>query len=104
MVAPAPSELEKVSEQKVVDYAVARGCLVLKLNVLGRRGWPDRLFIFKGKVFFIEFKRAGEKPGKLQEVIHGRLKQHGAMVYVVDSWSRGIELVNDLTQEDRTFP
>lgn len=96
-----PSELEKVSEQKVVDYAVKKGCLVLKLNVIGRRGWPDRLFIFKGKVFFIEFKRQGEMPGKLQEIIHGRIREHGVEVHVVDSWSAGIDVVHNLTTENQ---
>jgi hypothetical protein len=99
-VARAPSDLEKVTEQTVVDYAVAHGCLVLKLNVTGRRGWPDRMFIYKGKVFFIEFKRTGEKPSKLQEEIHARLRQHEIAVYIVDSWSRGINLVSHITQTD----
>jgi hypothetical protein len=101
MVALVNSDpLEKVGEQKVVDYAVAKGCLVLKLNVLGRRGWPDRLFVHKGKVFFIEFKRAGEPPSKLQSVIHDRIRKHGISVYVFDNWSRGIDLVHSLTKED----
>jgi hypothetical protein len=101
MVVPAPIPLENVTEQKVVDYAASRGCLFLKLNVIGRRGWPDRLFIFRGRTFFIEFKRAGEKLTKLQEIVHERIRAHGAEVYVVDSWSGGISLVYRITSEDR---
>ena len=92
--------LEKAGEQKVVDYATAKGCLVLKLNVIGRRGWPDRLFLFKSKVFFIEFKREGEEVNKLQQEIHARIRQHGLQVFVVDSWTDGIDTISNLTKED----
>jgi hypothetical protein len=58
------------------------------------------MFIYKGKVFFIEFKRADEEPTKLQKEIHARLRHHEIAVYVVDSWSRGVDLVSHITQED----
>ena len=101
-VAPAPL-LENVTENKVTDYAVERGCLFLKLNVIGRRGWPDRLFIFRGKTFFIEFKRLGEPPTKLQKEIHGRIRAHGVEVYVVDNWSDGFSLVYRITQDNKNI-
>jgi hypothetical protein len=94
-----PTEVERKGEQKVVDYAVAKGCLILKLNVFGRRGWPDRLFIYKGKVFFVEFKRVGEEPSKLQQEIHARIRQHGVTVYNVDKWADGIDIVGSITKE-----
>ena len=97
------SRLESEDETKVCDYATSIGFLVLKLNVIGRRGWPDRLFIYRGKVFFIEFKRTGEKPGRLQEIIHERIRAHGVEVYVVDSWSRGIELVYRVAQNNKNI-
>lgn len=90
---------ESFAETKVSEFAIAKGMLVLKLNVVGRRGWPDRLFIHKGIVFFIEFKRQGEQPSKLQEAIHARIKQHGVRVYVVDSWAHGIDLISSIAKE-----
>jgi len=49
--------LEKQIEAKVVKWARANGFLALKLNGLGQRSWPDRMFIsMSGAVVFIEFK------------------------------------------------
>jgi hypothetical protein len=90
--------LEKVGEQKVVNFATSNGCLVLKLNVLGQRGWPDRMFIYKGKVFFIEFKQVGLEPNKLQSEIHARIRQHQIDVHVIDNWSDGIEIISQITK------
>ena len=90
--------LESNLEQKVVEYSNERGVLSLKLNVLGRVGWPDRLFLYKGRVLFIEFKRQGEKPRKLQEYVHNQLRNQGFCVVVVDNFSQGYARIDDLTQ------
>jgi hypothetical protein len=91
--------LEKIDEQKVVSFAESKGFMVLKLNVLGRRGWPDRMFVYKGKVFFIEFKRAGETPAKLQQEIHARIRSHNVDVYVVDNWADGSDIIRNVAKE-----
>lgn len=92
------SLLESVIETKVVQYAEEKGCIHLKLNVFGRRGWPDRIFIYPGpRVMFIEFKRLGEKPRKLQEYIHARLRHFGCRVEVVDTELEGRATVDDFT-------
>jgi len=57
----------------------------LKLNLQGRRGWPDRLIMWEGGNFlFIEFKRPGEEPRKLQLYIHQLLRDIGFEVQVHD--------------------
>lgn len=57
----------------------------LKLNLQGRRGWPDRLILWEGGNFlFIEFKRPGEAPRKLQLYIHQLLRDIGFEVQVHD--------------------
>lgn len=86
-------------EQKVTEYAVQKGCLHLKLNVMGRRGWPDHLYIFQGHVLFIEFKRQGEKPTKLQEHIHEQLRGHKCGVRVVDNLALGIDIIYNFTKD-----
>jgi len=91
--------LEKIDEQKVVSFAESKGFMVLKLNVLGRRGWPDRLFVYKGKVFFIEFKRVGEEPAKLQQEIHARIRSHNIDVHVVDNWADGSDIIRKVAKE-----
>jgi hypothetical protein len=89
--------LESTVEVKTTEYAQNKGCLVIKLNILGRRGWPDRLFIYKGQVLFIEFKRQGEQPRKLQVAIHGRIRSHGINVDVVDTLQQGIATIDHFT-------
>jgi hypothetical protein len=81
-------------KEKAVEYAVSRfareqGCLVLKLNVLGQVGWPDRMYLYRGNILFIEFKRPGERVRAIQEHIHERIRQHGFPVLVIDDIEAG---------------
>lgn len=85
-----PNPLEKDIEKKVVDYAKSRGCLVYKFTSPARRSVPDRLFIGPdGQVWFIEFKRLGQKPTEAQSVEIDKIKRQGIHVYVVDSVAEG---------------
>jgi len=82
--------LEKKIEQNVVDWWEAKGGVVIKLNLHGRKGWPDRQFFpHGGKPVFIEFKQVDEKARKLQSYIHGLLKDRGYEVHVVDTIAQG---------------
>jgi len=89
--------LESAVEGETTDYAKACGCLCLKLNVSGQIGWPDRLYIYKGRMLFIEFKRMGEKPRKIQEYRHAKIREHGFNVAVVDHVEQGYATINLLT-------
>lgn len=92
-----PNPLEKVIEAKVCDYAKQLGCLVYKFTSPSRRSVPDRLFIMPGGkgVFFIEFKRAGQKPTAAQEVEIEKIRAKGVRVYVVDNVEYGKRYVYD---------
>jgi len=86
--------LEKVIEQKVCDYAKSKGCLVYKFTSPSRRSVPDRMFIAPGgHVFFIEFKRRGEKPTAGQEVEIAKIKGKGGIVWVIDSVEDGKRVI-----------
>jgi hypothetical protein len=88
--------LEKDIEKKVCAYAKEHGLLVYKFTSPSRMAVPDRMFIGrKGLVFFIEFKRAGEKPTPAQAREHERLAAHGMSVFVIDDVVKG-KLVIDL--------
>jgi hypothetical protein len=77
--------LEKTIEKKAVLYARSLKLVALKLNILGYRGWPDRMFLGENRcIFFIEFKRPGNVPTELQSQIHKLLKRWGFSIYVVD--------------------
>lgn len=91
------SVLEKTIERAVKNYAEKRGCLTYKMNGPGHRGWPDRMFLYDGRMLFIEFKRAGKKPTPLQAHIHDKLCKLGFRVLVVDNKQRGIAAIAAFT-------
>ena len=83
--------LEKDIEKKVCDYAKEKGLLVYKFTSPARAAVPDRMFITPaGTVFFVEFKRGGQKATPAQEREHARLRGHNVAVYVVDNVEEGI--------------
>lgn len=87
------SRREASVEERAVDYAKARGWLARKMNGLGYRSWPDRLFIPRVRAshelldtLWVEFKRRGEDPTPLQAAMHRDLRQRGQLVVVVDAF------------------
>jgi hypothetical protein len=55
-------EYEADLEKSAVSWARKRGWYSRKYRAAGRRASPDRIFILRGKVVFIEFKRAPAEP------------------------------------------
>lgn len=88
--------LEKQIEAKVCEYAKARGMMVYKFTSPARAAVPDRLFIKSGRVFFIEFKRGGQKPTDAQEREHHRLRQQAINVFVIDNVDAGKECIDTM--------
>ena len=87
--------LEKQIEVKVCDYAKKRGLLVYKFTSPARAAVPDRMFIHPdGAVFFIEFKRTGQKPTPAQEREHDRLRGHNVNVHIVDGVEHGYQMID----------
>ena len=78
-------------EQKTEERCVARvkslGGLALKLALLGLRGFPDRTILLPGgRIFFVEFKRAGGgRFSQQQSIWSERLTDLGFGVYDVRS-------------------
>ena len=82
------ASIEKAVGQRLEKWLHLRGwaALYLKLNVLGMRGFPDRLILFRnGQALFVEFKRAGEEPRKLQLYVHKVLEAMGFQVHCYDN-------------------
>ena len=87
--------LEKQIEAKVCDYAKERGLLVYKFTSPNRMAVPDRMFVRPdGKIFFIEFKREGQKPTPAQDREHERLRGHGVLVFVVNNVTTGLWVID----------
>lgn len=79
--------LEKSIERTFVRKAEALGCRTLKLNVMGRRSWHDRLVLLpNGRKELFEFKRPGGKLTPGQTALHEELRAMGHTSYVFDSW------------------
>jgi hypothetical protein len=54
---------------------------------LGTAGLPDRMFLRRGKVIFIEFKAEGKKARALQRLAHQQLEALGFAVHTVDDFN-----------------
>ena len=87
-------ETKFVQELTRYSYASNREIVILKLSVPGFRGWPDRLILWPGRgVLFIEFKRPGETPRRLQEYVHKIITRLGFEVEVHDDYRVALESV-----------
>ncbi len=88
--------LEKQIENKVVTYAKNKDFLAYKFTSPSNRSVPDRLFISPtGQIFFIEFKRKGKVPTKLQASTIKNLTSKGAKVMVVDDFNIGKAIIDE---------
>lgn len=60
--------------------------LCLKILCNHFSGFPDRMCLLpKGRLIFVELKAPGEKPSKLQLLIHRKLSNLGFNILVIDS-------------------
>lgn len=92
---PNDNPLEKDIEGKVCKYARDKGFLAYKFTSPNRAAVPDRLFITpQGVHFFIEFKRAGQKPTGPQQREHETLRKNKALVFVVDNVTEGKGIID----------
>lgn len=76
-------------ENDIEKYLVKRmkdlGALCFKWTSPGTRGVPDRIVIYKGIICFVELKAPGKKPRPDQELMHKKLRNQRARVYVINS-------------------
>lgn len=72
-------------ERPARKYAKRRGWVTTKLMRCSDNGWPDGLFIRRGRVIFIEFKAPGEGPDPIQAVRHAEIRAQGIAVFVCDN-------------------
>lgn len=87
-----PRVLEsKHVEGPTVKWCKDRGIINRKMNGLGYRGWPDRMFLMpKGQVVFIEFKVPGGKCTELQLYVQAKLRKLGYEVHVCETKEHAI--------------
>lgn len=89
------SRLERDIQLEVTNFAEDIRLLPIRLNVVGRKGWPDYAYGYRGHLCFVEFKRPGEKPEPLQKHVHDRLRSYEFDVFVVDNSDYGETLLKE---------
>lgn len=86
--------LESAIENPVVKRAEQAGYFVRKVQWVGRRSAPDRLFARKdrGQVY-IEFKAPGEDARLSQKIEHDRMRDAGIEVHVCDNIDDAMQIL-----------
>jgi hypothetical protein len=88
--------LESKIEFEVCKYARSRGVLAYKFTSPGKRGVPDRIFLYRQRVMFIEFKRADKtRLDPLQLVQQRLIEEQGIEVYPVNDIAGGCQIILD---------
>ena len=86
--------LEKAIEARLVKECKKRSALCLKQNVIGRRGYPDRLIITKhGQYIWVELKTETGKLSEGQKAAIEELQAHGAAVYVTYGLEEALKIL-----------
>lgn len=90
-----------MNEASLSAYVLKRaqhfGAICVKVDA-SRRGWPDRIIVYKGSVAFIEVKNPNKKGrlSKIQEHMITQLRDIGGVkVYVVASKDEVDDALND---------
>jgi len=68
--------LEAKIERKLTEWCGDHGILARKYETPGRRGAPDHIYFYEGKVALIEFKQPGKFPEELQQIELDELRLH----------------------------
>lgn len=76
------AELESRIQAKIIERYQADGWLVIRLIQTNMNGIPDLLLLKDGIARFIEVKRPGQKPRKLQQYRIEQLRKAGFEVDV----------------------
>ena len=78
--------LEKDVEAALVRRVKSLGGLCEKFTSPGRRSVPDRIITMPGgQIIFVELKRPGGKPTEAQLKDHGKRRELGCDVRVIDN-------------------
>lgn len=93
------SELEK----KFTDLVRRAGGRAYKFVSPGNAGVPDRIVVLPGgRIGFVELKKQGEKPRKLQQHKMRELEDLGCFTAAVDSPDAAAFAISALNAQERT--
>jgi hypothetical protein len=89
-----PRRSEAATEKLVCQHAVKLGVLALKFTPTGQRGWPDRLFLYKGRALFMEFKSEHGRLRPLQQLRSRALSEQRFPVFTVNTPILGKQILD----------
>ena len=90
------SKLEADIVKKVKDWCDKNGVLYIKFTPFGSKGWPDTIIVFPGGFhLWLELKRLGKTPRKLQTYRMSQLATMGALCVWFDNWEACIDYLQD---------
>jgi hypothetical protein len=80
---------ERSLQRDCLKHARSLGMFARKVETPNYAGFPDCLLINEGTTFFVEFKHPNGtgRLSALQKNDHATLENHGANVYVIDSYA-----------------
>lgn len=84
-------------ERKVVEFCREYKLLTYKFSSPAHRGVPDRIILHHGRALFLELKRPGKKPTKLQERELEELRAVGCTAHWTDSFETARNLIVKFT-------
>lgn len=93
--------LERDVERKIAQYAKEKGMLTYKFTSPACRGVCDRIFIFMGRVLFMEIKTSTGKLSENQKRHQSLLRSHGANAVVVYGFEQGKETIDEFFEGKR---
>jgi hypothetical protein len=88
------SDIQSRTRVRVLDWALNNNIGLMFLKLGQSKGWPDMMVVWEcGGVLFVEFKRPGEKPRRIQEHVHKLLRSLGFEVQVHDNIDTAVEQI-----------
>ena len=96
---PAESLLEK----KIVAHATKLGMLSFKFTSPSQKGVPDRIFIHKGHVLFLEIKAPKKRPTQLQMRTLTKLRDHGAACWWTNDFTEACNILEMFRDSPASF-
>lgn len=89
--------LEKDIEKKLRDKVNKIHGIAYKFTSPGNSGVPDRLVLLpNGRIYFVELKRPGKEPSKLQRMQIARIQALGFDVRVIDTMQKVEEFIHEI--------
>ena len=85
---------ESMIEKKLTKYAGERGSFSFKLNSYSTNGLPDRVYLYKGMILFIEIKNASGRLSSTQQHMRSIFRNHGINYNVIYSVQEGYSLID----------